>query len=458
MQYAQRKVSARAERQNLEEAIRLQNELRARAERMYQSARGAIDEHEFRTELDRLETMRLDAARRGAAEEREIIREIYDFKAARGKDAIREELAFLEEELYRAGHMLAAAIGTPREGAIREEIENLEGMIDALNMSDVIRGIEKADDLFTQMLENVEGRGARQRVTEIAALRLQLLDEEMRRRLEMGEDAARLAEERARREVEIQRQAADKIMEINRQMVDSMIGEFDRFLGSMQTIANNINTIWTNGINRQTQDRLKANDAIVQSDEERAAAERRIMKKAAYERFKADLAAWTANVTLATAKAGLAVLQALASAPPPANIAATILATVKGATQVAAIATAKPTMPRFHSGGQVPGRIGQDVQVLAQGREIFMQPAQWKNTMQAMANLSSMAYRPAAPDLNVQVINNKAHDTRAGASFDGDRLRVVIDGIVGDGIANGRYDGSFNRRDARNGGRGMGTF
>ena len=465
-QYAQRKVSARAERQNLEEAIRLQDELRVRAERMYQSASGTIDEHQFQTELDRLETMRLAAARHSAEQEREIIREIYDFKAARGKDAIREELAFLEGELERAGHTLASATGTPREAAIREEIADIESMIDALNMSHVIQGIEKADGLFTRMLENVEGRGSTARVAEISALRLQLLEEEMERRREMGEDAARLAEEQARREVAIRQQAADKVREIHRRMIADLNSGFDTFIDAFRNMANNIATIWTNGIDRQTQEKLRANDAMVQSDEERAAKERRILKEAAYERHKAELFAWTANVTFATAQAGMATLTAFAEAlkgtgpagPAIAAINAALVAAVS-ATKVAAVISAKPNPPRFHTGtASVPGRTGQEVPAILMAGETVLPQGDFRNVMQAFGNMAGMAYRPAAPEMSVQVINNKAHDTRASTSFDGGKLRVVIDEIVNDGLAKGRYDRGLDQRDMRNGGRRLGTF
>jgi len=148
----------------------------------------------------------------------------------------------------------------------------------------------------------------------------------------------------------------------------------------------------------------------------------------------------------------------MASAPPPANIPATVLATVKGAVQVAAIASAKPTMPRFHTGGQVPGRIGQDVQVMAQGREIFIQPAQWKNTMQAMANLANMAYHPSAPAPNITVNNNMGREARVSQSFDPGGIIFTIDKIVSDGLAKGRYDMALGRREARNHGREASTF
>ena len=479
MQYAQEKQTARAQRERLQDMIRLQDEANRQARRLYEESRRGFDERLQNQSDARLVRTAMEQAEQQGANRVEIE------KAADRAIAFNRRQAFermLAEE--RATHEKAIANADTTE----ERIE-LERKFAFWQIETHRRTADEIHKIYTEMMEDVHGRGARERVQNLSDMQIEQLNRvrdayiaaieeraqaEIRAEIRTGgfispDDRARI-EDSARQEIDaIHRRFAEKgvlieedrvrrIKEINRQMVDDILAGFDKLLATTQAIANDINTIWTNNVNRRTQDELRANDAKIQSDEERAAAERRILKKSAYERFKADLAAWAANVTLATAKAGLAVLQALASAPPPANIPATVLATVKGTAQVAAIASAKPTIPRFHTGGQVPGRIGQDVQVMAQGREIFIQPAQWKNTMQAMANLANMAYRPTAPEMNVQVINNKAHDTRASTSFDGGKLRVVIDEIVNDGLAKGRYDRGLDQRDMRNGGRRLGTF
>ena len=464
--YARQKINARTQRRNLEDTIRLQQELRTGAERMYESARVTIDDHQFRTELDRLETLRLDAARRGAEEEREIIRDIYNFKAARGKDAIRAELEFLGRELEHAGKMLGATSDPVRKDAIRAEIDSLESMIAALGMSNEIANIEKADRLFERMLETVSGPNAKQRVKEISALRLELLEEEIRQRQILGEDAESLAGERARREVAIHQQAADKIREIYRQMIDDMNRGFDKFLDAIRNIANSITTIWTNSIERQTQEKLRANDAMIQSDEKRAAEERRILKRAALERFKAEMFAWSANVTFATAQAGMATLTAFAEAlkgtgpagPAVAAINAALVAATSAA-KVATVVSARPNPPRFHKGTMsVPGRSGQEVPSILMAGERVLNAPTIANYDRALINLANMAHRQTVQIPNITVNNNMGREAKVSQNIDPSGISFTIDHVVRDGIAKGKYDEAFDRRDARKQGRGGGTF
>jgi len=478
-QYAQEKQTARAQRERLQEMIRLQDEVNQQARRLHEESLRGFNERLQNQSDARLVQIAMEDAERQGANRVEIEKEADRAIAFNRRQAFDRMLA---EE--RRVHKEAIANADTTEARIEFERKFAFWQLEIHR-----RTADEIHDIYTEMMEGVYGRGARERVQNLSDMQIEQLNrvrdayiaaiearaqDEIRAEIRNGgfispDDRARI-EDSARQEIDaihrrfaekgvlIEEDRARRIKEINRQMVDDILAGFDRFLAATQTIANNINTIWTNSVNKQTQERLRANDEMDQSDEQRAANEQRILKKAAYERFKADLAAWTANVTLATAKAGLAVLQALASAPAPANIPAVILATLKGGTQVAAIASAKPTMPRFHAGGQVPGRIGQDVQVMAQGREIFIQPAQWKNTMQAMANLANMAYRPAAPAYNVSVVNNMGREARVSQSIDPKGIAFTIDQIVRDGISKGRYDGAFNQRDMRNDGRGLGTF
>jgi glycerol-3-phosphate cytidylyltransferase-like family protein len=92
-------------------------------------------------------------------------------------------------------------------------------------------------------------------------------------------------------------------------------------------------------------------DSMTQSQKqalkERIAAQR----QAAMQAFEINKIAKLAEATINTAAA---ITQALASAPPPANLIAAGIAGAAGATQVAAIAGAQPA---FHSGGMVPDEV-----------------------------------------------------------------------------------------------------
>jgi hypothetical protein len=175
------------------------------------------------------------------------------------------------------------------------------------------------------------------------------------------------------------------------------------------------------------------------SDEERAKKEKELNMKAATEKYKADMFAWSANCIMASAQAAMAVLNALSSAPPPANYVMAALAGVVGAMQVAAVISAEPKPPRFHSGGQVQGRAGQEVYTNLQGKEVVMTNRQFQNTTQAFANMAQMKVG-GNQEPKVQIFNNASDTVKATPRFDSGMLKVIIDKTVNDSFASGVYD------------------
>ena len=462
MQYAQEKQTARAQRARLQEAIRLQDELNQRVSRMHESAYGAMRERDDLIGL----TARLQRAR----EESERYEEDRVAAAIRADSAIAEHrLATFRRTLDEERRDNREAIRIAREDGRHAEANQLMLNMRSWQRQAHERTAEEIQRIYAEMLEGIYGRDAEARILNLRDAQIKAIGEVESALMGMAssEESARthIYQQFANKRVEIERRAAEQIREINRQMIADINSGFDMFLDAFQNIANNISTIWTNSIDRQTQEKLRANDAMVQSDEERAAKERRILKEAAFERYKAELFAWTANVTFATAQAGMATLTAFAEAlkgtgpagPAIAAINAALVAAVS-ATKVAAVISAKPNPPRFHTGGVVRGRVGQDVPAILRTNERVFTEGQFNSMQTAFANLANMAYRPAAPGYNVQIINKASRDVSASVSFDAGRLIVEMEKIVGDGIAKGKYDAAFDKRDMRNGGRGMGTF
>jgi len=483
-QYAQEKQTARAQRERLQEMIRLQDEVNRTVIRIHDDITQYLNEHEYQETLRRITATREgiegDSRQRRLSLEMAADTKYAEFRLGLLKETIAEEMRLLEQARDAAG-----------ENGNADRMRELDAQFTLMQESAHIRTVNRIKTLYAEMMEGIYGRGAEERIRslynmQIAELR-KVMDERIsqeerwrnfaidfeddpHRRANLERDKQEAIEEIRRefgdREVAARENVNRRIEELNRQMVDNMLSEFDRFLAATQAIANNINTIWTNNIDRQTQEKLRANDTMVQSDEERAAKEREILKRAALERYKAELFAWTANVTFATAQAGMATLTAFAEAlkgtgpagPAIAAINAALVAAVS-ATKVAAVISAKPNPPRFHTGtASVPGRTGQEVPAILMAGETVLPQGDFRNVMQAFANLANMAYRPAAPAYKVDIHNTASRDVKASASFDADGLKVVIKKLVGNEIANGGFDNDFNKRDMRNNGRGLGTF
>jgi len=269
-------------------------------------------------------------------------------------------------------------------------------------------------------------------------------------------ERAQISDQFRQTEQQLEQNAAAETLRINeemnaeieradRELLQKRLANVQSFLNASQSIANSISTIWHNSIDYELNEKLRANDKMEQSDEDRAKNEKKLMMEAAYERYKADMVAWAANVTLATAQAAMAVLNALATGGAAA-IPLSIAAGVAGGLQVAAVISAQPKPPRFHEGGIVQGRAGQEVPALLMAGEPVLTQTQFSNTMEAISNLANMkSGSGAGTTLNLKIENN-AGDV-AQAKFDPDTMRVTIEKITQDAIASGRMNNAFAERE-----------
>jgi hypothetical protein len=255
----------------------------------------------------------------------------------------------------------------------------------------------------------------------------------------------------ADKEIEIERRKVEAIKQMHHQLFQDIVSMAQEYINALGSIANNITSIWTNNVDRETDEKLIANKKIVQSDEERAAKEKKIMIEAAYEKYKIELFTWASNVTMAAAQAAMAVANALTTQPfmPMGPIMAGIAATM-GAMQVAAVISARPKPPTFHTGGVVPGARGSEVHTVQKAGEVDLTPGQFKNTMKAISNLAGNA--GGSPTMQVRVYNNAANMVSTSQSIDTDGLRIVVEQITGDALSKGRLDDSLAMQSAHAGG------
>jgi hypothetical protein len=251
----------------------------------------------------------------------------------------------------------------------------------------------------------------------------------------------------AEKEKEIERQKTEAIKQMHLELYKEIVSMAQEHINALGSIANSISAIWTNNVDRETEERLKANKEAVQSDEQRAANEKRILIEAAYEKHKIDLFTWASNVTMAAANAAMAVANAIATPPFPVGIAMAAIAAAMGAMQIAAVISARPKPPSFHTGGVVPGARGSEVHTVQKAGEVDLTPGQFKNTMKAISNLAAGS-GGGGTNLVVNVENNAANMVSTSQSIDTDGLTIVVEQITGDALRKGRLDESLALQNA----------
>jgi len=221
------------------------------------------------------------------------------------------------------------------------------------------------------------------------------------------------------------------------ELLQKRLSNVQRFLDASFSIASSIATIWKNSVDYETNEKIRANNAMIQSDEERATAEKKIRIEAEQKEFEAAMYKWALDSTMATANAAMAVLQALASSPPPENFIMAGLVAAMGAAQVAAILSSQPKRPRFHSGGIVEGH-GEVPAVLKAGEAVLTQK-QFQNTMQAIGNLSNDK-AGGGVQVNVSIENRASDKVKVSRQPSIEGLKFVVESIVDNGLSGGRFD------------------
>jgi len=227
-----------------------------------------------------------------------------------------------------------------------------------------------------------------------------------------------------------------------KQLLQKQVENLQEFLNATNTIVNNISTAWKNCIDYELEEKLRANDLMEQSDEERAAKKEELEKEAAKERYKADMVAWSANVIMAYANAALAVLTAYAQH----GIAGAVLAGVVGATQVAAVMSAQPKPPRFHEGGLVQGK-GEVPAILKEG-EVVSTQKQFSDIMKAFSNVANVGTKTGNGGLSLNVnVENQVSNAKVETSLDAEGLKIIVREAVNGMMSNGELDRGFNGKE-----------
>jgi LysM repeat protein len=234
---------------------------------------------------------------------------------------------------------------------------------------------------------------------------------------------------------EIEEDAKTKIENMDKKRWEKLKQNASEYLDLFSQAANSMFSIWNSVIDAELEAKLRENDQIIQSDEEREKKEQELRREAAKEKYKADLAQWAANIIIANGQAALAVLTAMGQLGPV----GAVIAGAVGALNVAAVIAAKPQPPRFHQGGVAQGAPGQEVPAVLKAGETVLTPSQFQNAMAAIAQLAR-GNNGGGTALQVDVKNYASRARVEQPVFDRGVLHMIIRDEVNSMYGSGELD------------------
>ncbi|MDR2742875.1 MAG: LysM peptidoglycan-binding domain-containing protein [Treponema sp.] len=245
--------------------------------------------------------------------------------------------------------------------------------------------------------------------------------------------------------VAIEEDTNEKIKNLDKTKWEQLKQNASDYLNAFTQAANSLFSIWNSVIDAELEAKLRENDEMVQSDEEREKREKELRREAAMDKYKADVAQYAMNIILANGQAALGVLTAQAQSGPPGAIVAAVL----GALNVALVVAAKPKPPRFHQGGVAQGASGQEVPAVLKAGEVVLTPSQFQNTMAAIAQLAHGNGGGDGVSLNVDVKNYSSGARVEKPVFDRGALHMIIRDEVNTMYGSGELDRGIARKESR---------
>jgi LysM repeat protein len=251
--------------------------------------------------------------------------------------------------------------------------------------------------------------------------------------------------ETAAKLVEIEEDADEKIKNLDKERWENLKKNAADYLDSFSQAANSMFSIWNSAIDAELEAKLRENDQIIQSDEEREKREKELQVQAANEKYKADLVQYANNIIIANGQAALGVLTALGQTGIPGAIVAGVLGTLN----LAAVIAAKPQPPRFHQGGVAQGSSGQEVPAVLRAGETVLTPSQFRDTMAAIAKLAHGSGGGGGVSLSVDVKNYASRARVEKPVFDRGALHMIIRDEVNNMYGSGELDRGIARKEYR---------
>lgn len=165
-----------------------------------------------------------------------------------------------------------------------------------------------------------------------------------------------------------------------------------------------------------------------------------INKKAAQEKYKVDMWAWSASVLSAIANTAVGAAKALAEGGAFTGPALAAMIAAAGGIQLASIIAAKPIPPAFATGGIVPGTAytGDRVTSLLNSGEMILNAGQQRNLFDSI-NSGELG----RGDQRIQVFNQAANDVSTEPTITEDGIKIMIRRTVAKDMAEGRFNRSY---------------
>jgi hypothetical protein len=165
-----------------------------------------------------------------------------------------------------------------------------------------------------------------------------------------------------------------------------------------------------------------------------------INKKAAQEKYKVDMWAWSASILSAIANTAVGAAKALAEGGAFTGPALAAMIAAAGGIQLASIIAAKPIPPSFTTGGIVPGTAytGDRVTALLNSGEMILNAGQQRNLFDS---INSGTF--GRGDQRIQVFNQAANDVSAEPAITEDGIKLMIRRTVAKDMAEGRFNRSY---------------
>lgn len=182
------------------------------------------------------------------------------------------------------------------------------------------------------------------------------------------------------------------------------------------------------------------------SEEEYEEKKTEIKKDAARQQYKIDMATWAANILQATANIALGITQAIAQGGV-AGIITGALVGAAGAVQIASIIASKPTPPSFATGGFIGGAngatLGDDNTYIHARRGEWVVNAMQQRKLLSLLNAGGSS--GGGGGTNIVIHNSASNLVSAQPQITKDKIELLIDARVNDGLKNGRYSTALNQ-------------
>jgi len=118
------------------------------------------------------------------------------------------------------------------------------------------------------------------------------------------------------------------------------------------------------------------------------------------------------------------------------------MALITALAQVGQVISSRPQPPRFHDGGVVQGRSGQEVSAVLMAGEKVTTQRQFDNIMQSFANMANMKSGGGSVTVQPNVIIQNTASNAVSVSTSHDPSGLIIK-VVEKAMADGRLDNGF---------------